>query len=87
LKITSSFFGSLGVLRPVLVKIMVLFETLCQEKFDRDVPIPRGNSETVDEVASGLARGAASISAAVCLCWFEGRDCLLYFSPLRGRFS
>ena len=71
-KIISSFFGFLGVLRPVLVKMKVLFETLCQEKFGSDAYIPRGSLETVVEVASGPARGAASISAAVCLCWCRG---------------
>jgi len=34
-------------------------------------------------VASGPARGAASISAAVCLCWLGGRYCFLYYSWFR----
>ena len=40
LKITSSFFDPLGVLSPVLVQMKVLFQMLCQEKFDWDVPLP-----------------------------------------------
>ena len=40
MKITSSFFDPLGVLSPVLVQMKVLFQMLCQEKFDWDAPLP-----------------------------------------------
>ena len=40
LKITSSFFDPLGVLSPVLVQMKVLFQMLCQEKFDWDALLP-----------------------------------------------
>ena len=40
LKITSSFFDPLGVLSPVLVQMKVLFQMLCQKKFDWDALLP-----------------------------------------------
>ena len=40
LRNTSSFFDLLGVLSPVLVQMKVLFQMLCQERFDWDAPLP-----------------------------------------------
>ena len=85
LKITSSFFDPFGVLSPVVVQMKVLFQMLIAERSLTGMHHSRGSPERVDEVASGPARGAASISAAVCLCWLGGRDCLLYYSWFRGR--
>ena len=40
LKVTSSFFDPLGVLSPILVEMKILFQSLCQEKFEWDAPLP-----------------------------------------------
>ena len=40
LKITSSFFDTLGVLSPILVEMKILFQFLCQDKFEWDAPLP-----------------------------------------------
>ena len=40
LKVTSSFFDPLGVLSPILVEMKILFQSLCQDKFEWDAPLP-----------------------------------------------
>ena len=82
LKVTSSFFDPLGVLSLILVEMKILFWSLCQDKFEWDAPPP----EVVEQVASGLERGAASDSTEVCVCWIRGRCYVVYYSWLWGGF-
>ena len=40
LKVTSSFFDSLGAFSPILVEMKILFQSLCRDKFEWDAPLP-----------------------------------------------
>ena len=49
LKVTSSFFDPLGVLSPILVEMKILFQSLCQDKFEWDAPCLLYTSDAADE--------------------------------------
>ena len=56
LKVLSSFFDSLGVLSPILVEMKILFQSLCQDKFDWDAPLPESTREQWDRWLQDLRK-------------------------------
>ena len=56
LKVLSSFFDSLGVFSPILVEMKILFQSLCQDKFDWDAPLPESTREQWDRWLQDLRK-------------------------------